>query len=835
MKKIFEYKNLLVGVIFSIVIISLTVGYAVFYRDLGLNGNITLSKLEPLNIVSINLDNTSLDNSLSAFGTLSLDDKDNIVLNYNFSVNNDTVQYQATYLVSIYNPNGSTMTFTGIDFNPVYEITNGNEDNTEVDINYYIDLHNSNNSVLPGGDIPGESTGVVAIVLSIRVSTTEDVTIGVSGEGEASGAAKNEGALTGTFVSNINSVDLSGDNTGVCFDVEVINTYDYTRNVTFSSSNSNFILTNSSGGAASFDIGAPDELDPSANDKTFNICMKLKGEPKFLSDNVNTSIVMKSEGLSNRNIKTLNVKVDKYEEPIVDNHAPEVGNVSFTVGNYNTSNNSLPINITWDLLNENENDTAVNNYYVALYDASNNNIIGNIMETGSGTTSYTYTLDNNTLASNESNMVTNNHNYYFRVYGMDDAGNVGTDNTTGSSACSGSNNCKSLKWKFNIDTSGLTNMSLSGGTTVYKGNTYSGTLTASTNYVLPETLTSVTMGGNNLASGNNGYTYNQANGTFSINVSITGDIVITGSATAGNPQQTCLIKGTKIKMADGTYKNIEDVRYDDLIVTFSYDLGREVFVYPIWIKEPSHTDHYQRTTFSDGSKLETFHNHGIFSLDLNKFVSVSDTNNFHIGTNVAKIVDGKITPVSVVNIETIYEDTTYYHVESTRYLNAITNDLITADGFVDLSNMYTFNSDLTWSSEKDFNLNSGNLFDYSELSLYFPKHLFDGLRLREAKFLVMNGTINVSEYVSSLSVAVVREVLHDVNGNNLWMVTTSDDLYNNFKGSYYTEGSYYTLPEPNEVSDKNFVGWYSTTDNKYYMPGDEIRVDYGLYFDAIWE
>ena len=38
---------------------------------------------------------------------------------------------------------------------------------------------------------------------------------------------------------------------------------------------------------------------------------------------------------------------------------------------------------------------------LTLYDASNNRIVGNIVETGSGTTSYTYTLDNSTLSSNE--------------------------------------------------------------------------------------------------------------------------------------------------------------------------------------------------------------------------------------------------------------------------------------------------------------------------------------------------------------------------------------------------------------------------------------------------
>ena len=67
------------------------------------------------------------------------------------------------------------------------------------------------------------------------------------------------------------------------------------------------------------------------------------------------------------------------------------------------------------------------------------------------------------------------------------------------------------------------------------------------------------------------------------------------------------------------------------------------------------------------------------------------------------------------------------------------------------------------------------------------------------------------------------------------MVITSDELNNNGTGSYYEEGSYYTLPNPIKKEDKKFIGWYSTSDNIYYQIGDKVKVKYGMYFEAIWE
>lgn len=848
MNTIKKYKDLILSIMMVIMVTFITVGYATFYKDLGFNGAVTLKKVGKVQVIRVDLDSSASPNTLSKYGTLDVDGEGNMSLNYNFSIKRqDSTDYTSTYLVYVDNPTPFDYTFTGLAISPDINITKGSSDDTSAAVKFIIDTNNRQNQINIGDTIKAYETKIVAIKLTITLSTNNSsgAEIGVSGEGTSSTILDNTGDMTGNVKTT--NLDLRNHKARDCFDVEVMNTFSYARNFNLSSSNTNFKLVDSNGNPLpTFDIGAPSETNSESNVQTYNVCLQESEGAVFLKESASTDIILSSSGIVDKNLGSINVAVDL--SAAADDGIPEVGNVKMTVGTYNQSDGSLPVNISWDRLDSGG--TNITNYYIMVYDENNGECVAYPgtttclkFDTGSAVTSYNVALTSAHLASNDNNINVDNHNFYAIVYGKDEAGNSGA----GDGSKGGTNYCQtgttnrycvkspgvSFKWKYNVTTN-FTRMSLASGTptNAYLSNTYTATFTADNNYELPSEIT-VTMGGTKLVSGTD-YTYSSAARTNHLVITkpVTGDIVISGQATYNGGG--CLVKGTKVKTAKGL-KNVEDVGYDDLIATFSYDLGKEVYVYPIWIKEPTESNYYQRATFSDGTILETVNDHGIFSKDLNKYVSVLDRDNFHIGTNVVKIENGNISTVSVINIETIYEDTYYYHVEATHYLNTIANDFLTADGFTDLSNMYTFNNDLTWSSERINNLTNGDLFVYNDLSLFFPEYLFNGLRLEEAKFLVLNGTIDVNKYVNTLGSAGVKEVPKNSYGKNIWMVITSDELNNNGTGSYYEEGSYYTLPNPIKKEDKKFIGWYSTSDNIYYQIGDKVKVKYGMYFEAIWE
>ena len=139
-------------------------------------------------------------------------------------------------------------------------------------------------------------------------------------------------------------------------------------------------------------------------------------------------------------------------------------------------------------------------------------------------------------------------------------------------------------------------------------------------------------------------------------------------------------------------------------MVWDYEHGKFTYEYPIWIEKEGISNYYQKTTFSDGSTLNTVSYHGVFSLDLMKFVSVDNKKEFHIGTRILKtaVEDGKyiFKEVKVTNIEYIYETTNYYQVITTTYYNVISDDFITTDGNVILVNLYGFNNDFTWQTDR---------------------------------------------------------------------------------------------------------------------------------------
>ena len=235
----------------------------------------------------------------------------------------------------------------------------------------------------------------------------------------------------------------------------------------------------------------------------------------------------------------------------------------------------------------------------------------------------------------------------------------------------------------------------------------------------------------------------------------------------------------------------------------------------------------------DGTVLKTFGSHGVFSIDLLKYVIVNDPKEFHVGTNVVKIdKNGNKKIVKVKKIETIKDEITYYHVSSTRYHNILANDILTTDGTGLTSYLYTFTEDLIWGKDREEYLKTGDLFKYEEWALYFPKYLFMGYRMGEAKNVFNKGLLDAGYLIKLLNVNNTKPIMKDSYGDNIWMVTTSDDIVTSANKDLflYKEDSFYTLKEPKKK--KNFIGWLNTGDNKIYQAGDKVKIVYGTHFIA---
>ena len=390
------------------------------------------------------------------------------------------------------------------------------------------------------------------------------------------------------------------------------------------------------------------------------------------------------------------------------------------------------------------------------------------------------------------------------------------------------------KRTYNVSYSGSTNnYTHTGGNTVLEGNTYTTRISISNNGL---SLSSITIRMNNipLTEGVD-YTYSQpSNRNYDITIpNVSGNIQIDIQLRQGGGGGPCLAEGTKVLLWNGTTKNIEDIKYNDLLKVWNHDTGSFGYEYAGWIEKEGTTNEYTKVTFSDGSELKVIGNHSVFSKRLNKYVDVN-SDDLKVGDKVVSIKNG-ISYVKVTSIEKVQEEINYYHVISTRYFNLITNNILTTyEIYNNVSNFMGFGNNLKWQNTE---IVRSDMFTYDDFT-YLDKYLFKVFRLEETKYLLNTGLVTQEQFNDLYNNYLMdndKKVIPPKNdeGKYLWMVTTSDDNNPDDISHQMVEDSTYIVPTPN--NNNNFKYWYNHSDNKTYQPGDTIIVDSSMYLEAIYD
>lgn len=770
---------------FVVLIMFMSVGFALYNQVLKVDGQVDINAQGDFKITNVRKVQSSNTNDAIPSWT-----DNSINFNLSFLKNEEDPTYSASYDVTFTNSTFYERLLSSFNINLSVE-----QDGVELGtIDYEIEGYNNEDVINP----MSEKTYRINITFTPIVDSD---TYDINGEVEVESNEKATGEFT---LSSISPTTGSIKNNNLLrINVVLNSTYQTDREIRFVCNSDKVEVVDSNGNSLD-----PSTISANSSNQEFVFYLKAKDDALFPEDTYTTSLSVTSTGLPSLSLGNVTLDVDKHEE-YVDTSAPTISGVTATI-----SNEVGVVNLTW---NATDDFSGIKDYTILVCDNDNN-----IIKTINNVTEKSYLV-------NDLSNGTNASKYKFKVYGTDNLGNTATEtdinNATTSSGYCSATEVNSYQWVFSV-TRNLNNLSFSGDNTVNIGNNYTCRLTANQNYELPNNIT-VTMNGENY----NNYTYNNYNGNITIN-NVTGNVVITAN---GVRNAICLIEGTKVLLANNTYKNIEDISYDDLLAVWDYNKGKIVNEYPVWIEKTSRSESYQKTTFSDGTSIGTSGDHAMYNIDLGMFVSVEDKNNFHVGSTIAKIENGKVKKVKIKNIETINKKVKLYHIISTYYYNIISNDYLTTDRNLMISNLYGFSNNITWPNNiRNDYLASGDIYKYSEFKDIMPYYMFKGLRVSEGKYLVNNSFISYDELKLYLKLypgdsGYYKKVETNNNGKRLWMVTTSKDKVNdknkdNFK---LEEGSYYTFKKYKNVSK-----YCDNISGKCYSPGDSIKVHTGMHFVA---
>jgi hypothetical protein len=146
-----------------------------------------------------------------------------------------------------------------------------------------------------------------------------------------------------------------------------------------------------------------------------------------------------------------------------------------------------------------------------------------------------------------------------------------------------------------------------------------------------------------------------------------------GSTLTATPE-LCLAAGTRVALAAGGDKAVEDVRYDDELLTWDFDAGAPAAARPLWIKVPQPAAAYNRLTFSDGRTLRTVGQHRLLNLEAGAFTYPMSADT-PLGTTTVALGGGR--PVLLAK-EVVAEPTTSYNVIAARHMALFADGVLTS-------------------------------------------------------------------------------------------------------------------------------------------------------------
>ncbi len=195
----------------------------------------------------------------------------------------------------------------------------------------------------------------------------------------------------------------------------------------------------------------------------------------------------------------------------------------------------------------------------------------------------------------------------------------------------------------------------------------------------------------------------------------------------------CLDKGSKILMADGSYKNIEELNYQDEILVWDFFAGAyKAQKIAILVDHGEERFDVLNLNFSNGYALRIIGDHGLFDYDLNKFVYI-DAENYsdYLGHRFAAYENGNVDVVVLSEAFITTKITHAYSITSAYDYNAIADGLLTSPPPGEFYNWVSMAGKMRYDVEQfNADVERYGLYDYS---------VFEPYGISYETFLAFNG------------------------------------------------------------------------------------------------
>ena len=193
-------------------------------------------------------------------------------------------------------------------------------------------------------------------------------------------------------------------------------------------------------------------------------------------------------------------------------------------------------------------------------------------------------------------------------------------------------------------------------------------------------------------------------------------------------ERACFEKGTLILTNRGLIE-IENVKKDDKVKSFNHFNGRFEYRRIAAVINHGFNDYVTMLLeFDDGSRISFIENHGLFDIDLMKYVDIKNNNCFEfIGHKFLKYENQKIKLVKLISVKLNVKKTCSYTLISSKNLNCIANGLLTNTTILyGIYNIFKYDKNYCYDKEEvEQAINTYGKFTYNDFNDLISKKVFD--------------------------------------------------------------------------------------------------------------
>ena len=154
--------------------------------------------------------------------------------------------------------------------------------------------------------------------------------------------------------------------------------------------------------------------------------------------------------------------------------------------------------------------------------------------------------------------------------------------------------------------------------------------------------------------------------------------------------------------------------------------------------------------FSDGTDIEIIKDHGFYDIELNKYISLTETNyKEYIGHHFVKQTSNKkLEKIQLVNVIIEEKYTGVYEVVTNKHLTCFTNDILSVSAMIEeFCNIFEIDREtISYNQEKmEADVDKYGLFTYEDFEQYIPEEAFELYNVQYLKIPMSKGYITQNE------------------------------------------------------------------------------------------